>query len=1182
MRKHLRCKGMLYTAIVMAIMLLQINVLHAQNKVTVNLKNVTLEQALTTVLKGTGYGISFVSKEIQTIKNVSVEAKEEAPLEVITRCLAQHGLTYSLSNKTVVIYKKALPSKVDRVVKGKVLNGSKKPVVGATVILKTSPGLGAITNENGDFTLKVPAKDAAQELIISCVGYKEKFLPLGIETFYPIAMEDDGVEIEDVVVTGFQDIEKHKMVGAYDKVNASELPISSFQSSEQMLQGKLAGVQIVSNSGLVGTRQETRVRGTTTLFGNQEPVWVVDGIIQEDPLPFSASEMDNTPSGETLRMFVGNAISWLNPNDIEDITVLKDASSTALYGVKAANGVIIITTKRGKFGEKPTISYSANVGFSSRLSYDKMELMNSKERMDVSYEIYERGLTSPSVTSAIGFSQALQKYESREYTYQQFNDRLRYLETLNTDWFDLLYVNPISHSHNLGISGGSEKVTYYSSIGYSMAKGTARGNDKDNFTVKTNITYKITNKLQVSASVNGSRAKTKSYFSAAEASPYSYASKMSRVIEAYDEEGEYLRYANRSGHLYSYLYELDHTGAQNIQSNFNTNLSAKYDIMKGLSINTNFSMSIANVQGDSYADERSVFMTSERGYEFGEYSKGDGSGMYENSKIPRGGVYYFDAMSMFNYSWKGQISYAKTINNKHTFTAMGGFQLTSAKGDGYGDMIWGYMPEKGRTFAILPSTTTSPSGAVTVIDRLPRTKITDRITNNVGLYFSASYSFDNRFILNGSIRSDASNKFGQDTRNRFNPVWAVGGRWNVADEKWMLSQKVINGLALRVSYGYQGNIAENIGPNLIAKIADGLFDKVTGYDLLDLVSLPYADLDWEKTQSINMGLDFNLFNNNVGVSMNYYYKNTQDLIVSKSLPQEYGVSSIPMNGGRLVNQGFDMAITLSPIRTEDFVWSIGFNFAKNFNKLKETTIQNQTWQKAVSGKANLEGYPISAFWAFDYLGPDRESGYPLFNLAYPEGSDPVAYPSSFMKYMGQKDPTINSGFNTSLKYRRFTMSAAFTLQIGGYKFLAPAFTSTDGAPNEYDNLTSELVNRWTPQNRDSHIPGLPSTDKTSNDLSLTLPLPGQSTIKTNRYDMYNSSNVRVASASMFKCNNLNLRYTLGEKAVKALHLQSISISGSVTNPFLIKNKDFKGRDPEVATGNQPLTRTYNMSLNISF
>lgn len=1180
MRKHLQCRSVMFTAIVMALMLLQSGVLHAQNRVTVSLKNVTLEQALTTVLKGTGYGISFVSKDIQTIKNVSVEAKNEEPLTVIARCLGQHGLTYRMNNKTVVIYKKALPSAADRVVKGKVLDKSKKPIVGATITLKTSPGIGAISNESGDFSLKVPAKDDSQELIISCVGYKEKFLSLGIETFYPVTLEDGTIDIEEVLVTGFQNIKNHENVGAFEKISAKDLPISSFQSTDQMLQGKLSGVQVVSTSGLVGTRQETRVRGTTTLFGNQEPVWVVDGIIQEDPLPFSASEMDNTPSGEMLRTFVGNAISWLNPNDIDEIIVLKDASATALYGVKAANGVIVINTKRGKYGEKASITYSANVGFSSKLSYDKMELMNSRERMGVSYEIYERGLTSPAVTTAVGFSQALQMYENREYTYDQFNNRLRYLETLNTDWFDLLFTNPVSHSHNIGISGGSDRVTYYSSIGYSMTKGTARGNDKDNFTVKTNISYKISDKLQISASVNGSRSKTKSYFK--DTAPYAYAAQTSRTIEAFDENGDYLRYKNRKGDLYSYLYELEHTGAKNIQSNFNTNISLKYDIIEGLFVNTDFSMAIANVLGDSYADERSVFMTDQRGYEFNEYAKGDGSGMYEMSKIPRGGVYYFDAMSMFNYSWKGQLSYAKTIN-KHTFTALAGFHMTSAKGDGYGDEMWGYMPDMGRSFANLPQTTTSQTGVVdqNTMKRETKTKITDRVTNNIGLYASFSYSFDNRFVFNGSVRSDASNKFGQDARNRFNPVWALGGRWNIADEKWMLSQKVINGLSLRFSYGYQGNISENIGPNLVTKFGGGLFDTVTGYKILELVSLPCTDLDWEKTQSMNVGLDFNLFNNNVRVGANMYYKNTKDLIVSKTLPQEYGVESVAMNGGSLENKGFDLSVSLSPVRTKDFLWSIGFNFSKNFNELKETTIQNQTWQKATSGAANLEGYPVGAFWAFDYLGPDGESGYPLFNLDYPEESDPKAYPSSFMKYMGQKDPTINSGFSTTFKYKRLSLSAGFTIQLGGYKFLASPFKTSDGAPDEYNNLSKELVNRWTPQNKDSNIPGLPSSGKTSNGLDLNIILPAQ-TNGTNRYDMYNASSVRVASASMFKCNNLNISYTLSENFVKSIHLSNVSLTGSVTNPFRIKSKDFKGRDPEVATGGQPLSRMYNVSVNISF
>lgn len=1183
MRKFYNLKSCVKIRSIIATLLLILcttfyNTGYSQSLISVNLKNVTLEQALTKILRNTEYGISFASTDIQKIKNISVEATNKQPLDILRDCLSKHGLGYKLNGKTVVVFDlpKGQP-KADRMIYGNVVGIDKKPVVGATIILKTSPSVGAISNNEGSFAFKVPANDESQIIVVSCVGKKTKEIKLGEETRYVVDLEEDNYKIEDVYVTGYETIANNKAVGSYDKIDAKDLKIDPSMSIEQIIQGKLAGVQVTNNSGMVGARQKTRVRGTTTLFGNQEPVWVVDGVIQYDPLPFSASELDILPSGDMVKDFIGNAISWLNPNDIQDITVLKDASATALYGVKAANGVIVIATKRGEKGRPISVSYTGSMGISSKVTYDKMSLMNSKERMAVSYEIYDRGIKSTAATPAIGFNEALAKYESREYTVDQFNARLRYLETLNTDWFDLLFTNPISHNHNIGISGGSETTTYRSSFGYSETKGTAKGNDRNSFTGSAALTYSPIKKLTFGVSLNISRSNTFAYYNGVD--PFSYASKTSRVIPAYDENGEYYRYLVGSN-KFNYLYELEHTGSKNTANTYNASVNVNYDILRGLKFTSSYSVSSTSVNGESYMDERSHKMSAKRGYDYGEAQTGDGSNRVESSKYPVGGQFLFDNVTSYNYSWNSQLQYSKTIG-LHSFNAMVGYQVSSTKSGGYSDELWGYMPDKGRKFTILPDYTTASDGVVIYIPReAPKTKILDRVTNSVGIYGSLGYSYESRYVLSASVRSDASNKFGQDTRNRFNPIWAAGGRWNVAEEKWMRNQNIISNLSIRFSYGYQGNIADNIGPNLLAKYAPGVYDKVTGNNLLELVSLPYADLDWEKTQSINLGADFGLFNKHVMFSVNFYYKNTQDLIISKTLPHEYGIATMPMNGGSLENKGIDFSFNLMPIRTENILWSVTFNFARNFNKLKETTVKNQTWEMAANGSVNREGYPISGFWAFDYIGLNPNDGYPNFNLDYPAGEDPIATPSVYMKYMGEMEPTINSGFNTSFRYKRVTINAGFTLMLGGYKFLAPAYSDVSGAPSEYTNLPKELVDRWTPDNKDAVIPGIPM-GKINGGSDLGIVLPGQ-TVGTNRYHMYNNSQVRVANASMFKCNNLSISYTLPEKLVNSIHVKNISLNASVSNPFRIKSKDFKGVDPEVATGLQPITRAYNFGINITF
>lgn len=1144
----------------------------SQYKVTVTLNNVTMEQALNRIIKGSSFGISFTAEDIQNIKNVSVNEKDTPVLEAVQNCLKRYGLTCKVENNTIVVSKPTLVPQNKRIdVRGVVMDESgKSPIVGATVILKSDHRVGAVTNEKGEFILRVPAS-GNETLVVSYVGMESQDVKIAeSQSRFVIKMSVDNIDAGEVYVTGFQTIKKHEMVGSVEKISAEELVIDGFNSIEQALQGKISGLAIQNTSGMVGTRQTARVRGTTTLFGNQEPVWVVDGIIQEDPLPFSASEMENIgDSFDMMRTFIGNSIAWLNPNDIEDITVFKDASATALYGVKAANGVILIKTRRGKSG-RTTISYSGNIGTTSKIGYDKLELMNSQERIAVSKEIYERGLTTSSEAPAVGFREALEKYLRREYTYDQFNARVRYLETLNTDWFDLLFTTPITQSHNISVSGGSDKISYYTSLGYNNRKGTARGNNQEGFNMSMSFDYRPHEKVAISARLSGNKSETSSFF---DLDPYRYASTTSRTFEVYDENGDYVFYTDKSNRRYNYLNEKENSGSTNKQLSLNTNVSLKWNIIKGLSFESTLSYNVSKADARSYAGEETRYIANLRGYDFGAYTKGDEN--YSMSRIPHGGILNLDNNENMNYSWRNQLSYAKTFATKHTITAVVGHEVRSSIYDGYRDVKYGYLPKLGHSFAFIPKTTgvdgLTPNG---LLD--PTSAITNRLTNTLSIYGSISYTFNNKHVINGSVRSDASNKFGQDKRNLFNPVWAAGYRYNISDEKWFQQQKFVSNMSLRVSYGYQGNIAENIGPDLIAKRRIGVFDQYTGRPVLNLEQLPFDDLDWEKTQNLNLGVDFGVWKNKITIGFNYYYKNTTDLIVMKQLPLEYGSAVMPMNGGSLTNQGFDMRFSFSPIKTRDFNWNISFNFSRNLNKLKETTVQNLTWQKATSGSYNKEGYPISGFWAFDYLGVDPSNGLPVFNLNYPEGEDPALDPSIYMKYIGDKTPTINSGFSMSFRYKTLSLTTNFTVMLGGYKFLTPVYNDPVGAPLEYDNINSEAVNRWTPDNRLSLVPGIPSSSTPAG-----VTLPGHSaSILTRLYDMYNYSAQRAAKSSMLRCNSLGLSYTLPKKWIDPLN--NIGLSFNVSNPFTIKSRDFKGRDPEVATGLQPIARTYSFGLNISF
>jgi hypothetical protein len=277
------------------------------------------------------------------------------------------------------------------------------------------------------------------------------------------------------------------------------------------------------------------------------------------------------------------------------------------------------------------------------------------------------------------------------------------------------------------------------------------------------------------------------------------------------------------------------------------------------------------------------------------------------------------------------------------------------------------------------------------------------------------------------------------------------------------------------------------------------------------------------------------------------------------------------------NRGVELGASFVPVRSKDFTWSLGFTMSKNFNEIKKTAnSQSLTWKTAVSGGLYHEGYPVSAFWAFDYQGINAATGYPIINTAI-KGADSLSDPTTYMKYAGKMDPDLVSGISMMFRYKKFTLSTSLYLQMGGKKFLSPAYKLTTYLPSEYDNLSRELLGRWTPDNTTASFPGLPDKYISTNSVRL----PGGK-VYTNAYEMYNNSTARIVSASTLRCNSINLSYQLPAGFITRARLKNAVVGAGVTSPFAIVSKDFRGIDAEVATGGQPRTRTYTLNISTSF
>lgn len=1185
--------GMNITSVLLIVTMMQVSAAGFAQKITFVQKDASLQQLFKVIKKQAGYDVLWPSKSIKTAKTFDASFNNADLKEVLNKTFENQSFEYVIEDKVIVIKEKD-KSLLDRIidrfnqidVTGKVIDENGRPLVKATVRSKKGNRM-TFTDAYGDF--KLANVDENDLLMISFLGYEQKEVPAA-KNMGSIQLQESAGKLDEVVISnGYQDVKKAMMTGSLARVKAEDLVINGTNTIEQLLQGKLAGMQVINNSGMVGTKQTVRVRGTSTLLGNQEPVWVVDGIIQEDPLPFKATELNNWNTGAStsdgLKQFIGSAISWLNPYDIEDVTVLKDAASTAIYGVKAANGVILINTKRGKPGSTPQISYNNSFSFENKLSYDQLNLMNSQQRIDVSREIYERGLLSNKNSwDNIGYQGLLNQYLTNKLPYEDFNAGVKQLELNNTDWLDLLFQTPLSQNHNISIGGGGPTNSYYGSFGYNNKVGQAKGNSQDSYNGNVNFTSIVNSKLTVGVRLSGAYATTNGFYDL-DATPYAYATKTNRAIPAFNPDGSLAYYMKGNGVFkYNYLNEQAHTGNYNYKSNLNSAINIKYQLPLGFRFESTLGLGYTNTHGEAYADQFTNLITYKRGYEYGDF--GPATTEYKASILPNGGVLDQLESRNLNYTFRNGLSYQKTIAKKHFVSGMVGFEMRSNQYAGSSNKAYGYLPDRGKVFLNPPATYINSTFGTLAENPIYTTEtlntLTDRKANYVAYYLTGAYSYDSKYVFNMSIRGDASNRFGQDTRSRFSPVWAIGAKWNVARESWFERTEWFNDFSIRATYGYQGNVAENYGPDLVARMPsanDGI-NSMTGEPILKISTLPYTDLRMEKTQTVNLGFDLSFFSNRISASVDYYNKKSKDLIVLKDVPYEYGVLQMPVNSGDLENSGLDVAINFVPVRNKNLTWTVSLNSGYNHNKVTSKLLPNGTWFNAVSGSYNVAGYPVSSFWIFDYTGLNA-AGRPTFNL--PVNAESREDATGYMIYGGKLNADFTGGFSTSVRYKQFTVSTNLYVSLGGKKILPNLYTPdiANNTPNEFTNLSAELVNRWRKPGDEliaGMLPGIPS-NYTGPGASVFV--PGEVT-PYSPYTFYNYTASRVVNASFLRMNNINVNYSLPDHISKRFLSKNTTFGYSLSNPFTMVSKDYKGIDPEVASGGQPLPRTHVFSLSVTF
>jgi TonB-linked SusC/RagA family outer membrane protein len=1155
------------------------------DKVTINVKNNTLEEIILLLKKQTDIKIVYNQELLRkNAGRINFAAKDESLRAVMKRLLKGSSLVFIINEDVMVIGPKEDEEEDTKfnLIKGLVQDEKGLPLAAVTVSLESALN-NTMTDENGRFSLKL---EKGRRLTFSSVGYKKKTLEPDVGELMRVILMPELMEMQEVIVTGYQEVNKRLSASSTVTLSGKEVKEPGATNVVSMLQGKVAGLSVTKNSGSPNAIPSMRMRGTSTLVGNANPIIVVDGIIRENPNDLNPENLlGANPSARDMLLMkdgilatgslTGNSISGLNVNDVESITFLKDASATAIYGTRAANGVIVITTKKGKEGILE-INYSSSYGISLRPNYSQFKLMNAQERVQFSREMYDDDYLYQRIPIHMGYEGAFQDLLNKKITENEFQQEVTRLSGLNTDWFDVLFRNSFNNSQYLSFSGGSDKVNYYSAVSYTGAKGVAKLDDYNEGTASMRLNANLSRRLKLGVILNGSHRASTGYFGQ---NPSDYALKTSRAIASdleYPTTTEILPGFMGDPINFNMVKEIQQSGNQIKDTKVTASVDLSYLISRGLKLTSLAAGSVNTQNTEQYATEFSNKVSAIRGYEYG--SVAPGSSMELASILPFGGIYLPSNTSMYNYTFRNMLELNRSIfSDKHLLNVVAGQELRSVRNQSFTNLIPGYFRNRGEVFAVNPNSVT-----------LLNPKKVNSIANALSLFSMATYSYANKYILNGNIRVDASNRFGQYANQRFLPVWSIAGRWNVGSEEWLKDNKIVNDLYLKTSYGFQGNVITSVGPELILSMADGTagFNTSANEYFLRIKSLPYPDLRWEKTRSVNIEMGGALFDSRVNFNLGYYRKMTKDAIVAKFIPLEYGVSRMLINGGNIKNYGYEAELGLNLINKKDLNWRLSINGARNFNQLQKGTIDNVNTiiYDYFSGSVFMEGESIGTIYGFSFKGLNPANGLPQFYGI----DDPDRIPNtsliSYLKPMGSKDAKFSGGMNTSVRYKAFSLGMNFSYKLGSVRFVNNVYsTATVLVPMPEENLPAMLAQRWRKPGDEAHtnIPSYPNGMFSQGDAYAE----GKGTDNLSRYVMYNYSDINLASGSFLRCNNIDISYRLADQLTKKLRVKQVSVSVSASNLFVIADKKLGGQDPETdgfGTTSLPISKMFGFSLNVTF
>ena len=1069
----------------------------------------------------------------------------------------------------------------DHVVSGMVFDKTGEPLVGANVRVTLGRKVWtAQTDSKGAYRVKLPAGTSTAGLSISAsyLGMKRQTKSgRSNVAHYDFMLDDHSQSLGEAVVTGYGTISTREKTSAITSLKMEEILMPGMTSLEQALEGRVPDMVFMQNSGEVGATARMRIRGTSTLIGNREPLWVLDGIPLSDPVDVTNEQL-NDPD---YINYIGNAISGINPQDIERVDVLKDAAATALYGTRAANGVIVVTTKKGEPGP-PRITYNSQLKYTARPRYSDRDiyLMNSQERVQFGQELMNLHYTFPNHMTMVGYEGAYHRFVTGQTDYNGFLAEVQRAETVNTDWFKLLTHDTFNHNHTVALSGGSETARYYASLGYNREEGVQLHHNNDRYTASLNMQTRIAKVIQANIRLNANVQKKTQLPGEIDLLGYAYGT--TRALPAFNNDGSYFFYQRHAYNVgtdkneqYKYAYNILNE-IENAEKLYSSNgimaaLDLTYRFKTLLDITLTTSYQRTHSDNSTWFGEKSNYAAQLRNAEYGQAPI---PGDYGLSDMPYGGVYNTGTNVNENFTLRAQANFRHALGEKkqHLLSASLGYEMNVSNTDGFSENTRGFFKSRGLKYVNMTAEEMNrfPKYASWVAHNHPTLRA-DK-THRLSGYAIFSYSYGSLFSLSANTRFDASNKFGSRSNEKFLPVWSASGMLNL--KSLLLRQyDAVSDLRLRTSFGKTGNMVDNQTPNLLLRQES--LDTYYGENVAKVDALPNPYLRWEQTDQWNVGVDASLFDYRLTVGVDAYYKHTKDAFDNTLVSPFNGVENYVMNGSDITNSGFSINLSAYLLKTRDWSWLVSANYSVVYNSINTKTANKYKIEKYLNGTAIMDGKSIGTFYSYNFIGLDPQNGLPLFDdyrdrQHLLEGQPLDRIMERVGVVSGSREPNFAGSFYSTLRYQQWSLSASFNYALGNkIRKFALYKDVLDGVSSE-NNVRKEFTHRWRKPGDERHtqLPSLISpSDPAFGDnryhWSAATPAATQGfeAFADNYWMMYDNSNARVVSGSYLRLSNLALRYQFTRKQLKGLPFSNLAFDAAMTNVFTLKSSALEGQDP---------------------